>query len=74
MAAEVTQRLGLSMQVCIPDDWDNDQATAFAESENPCGTEHGWKVRQAGDPALRGCAERARCEGRAGHVHLMLDA
>jgi hypothetical protein len=72
--AEVTRRGALDCQVCVPAAFTDEQVLAFANAENPCGTERGWHIRRAGDPALRGDAERVCCEGRPGFVHLMLDA
>lgn len=74
MTAEVTRRGALSMQVCVPTDWTDDQVKEFANRENLCGTTGGWFVRKDGDKALNGDPERMPCEGRAGHVHIMLDA
>jgi hypothetical protein len=71
---EVT-RIGMfSMQVCVPSDWTDDQVRQFAESKNPCGTEHGWHVRKEGDSALEGDPARNPCLDRPGCVHIMLDA
>lgn len=74
MTAEVTRRHALSMQVCVPEGWSDEQAKLFAERENPCGTEYGWHIRRQGDEALSGSSERCPCEQRSGHVHIMLDA
>lgn len=74
MSAEVTKRGALDMQVCVPADWTDTQVMYFADKENPCGTEHGWFIRKAGDEALRGDPERQPCKERAGYVHIMLDA
>lgn len=74
MSAEVTRRGLLSMQVCVPKAWTDEQVKAFAESSNPCGTENGWFIRREGDKALAGDAERVPCGGRSDHVHVMLDA
>ena len=74
MTAQVTRVGFLSMQVCVPTDWTDEQAREFAEKENPCGTTHGWHIRKQGDPALSGCDERVACHEREDHVHLMLDA
>lgn len=70
---EVTGCSFLSMQVCVPSDWTDDQVKAFADTENPAGTENGWFVRKQGDAALAGCDERVPCAQRAGAVHVMLD-
>lgn len=74
MSAEVTRRGVLDMQVCVPDDWTNEQVKAFADEANPCGTENGWAIRKEGDDALAGYRERVSCAQRFGHVHVMLDA
>lgn len=74
MAAEVTRRGGLDMQVCVPSEWTDEEIKAFAEAENPCGTEYGWHIRKEGDPSLAGAPERAICTGRFGYVHVTLDA
>jgi hypothetical protein len=71
---QVTRRALLSMQVCVPAEFTDEQARVFAERECPCGTTHGWQIRKQGDPALSGCDERVKCEERAGYVHIMLDA
>lgn len=62
-------RCGLfSCQACIPRDWTDEQAVELAESENPCGTEHGWQIRKSGKD------ERVQCASRSSFVHVMLDA
>ena len=73
MSPMVTKRGILSMQVCVPDDWDDDQAVEFANKENPAGTTGGWCIRRQGDKALAGDDERVKCTGREGYVHIMLD-
>ena len=74
MTAEVTKLSMFAIQVCVPEDWTDYHATDFAESEHPCGTEHGWQIRKQGDEALAGDDERVPCRKRSGHVHIMLDA
>jgi hypothetical protein len=74
MAAVVTRRGALSMQVCVPHDWTDEQVKAFADRENLCGTENGWFIRRQGDPALAGAAERVQCAADPANVHIMLDA
>ena len=74
MTAQVTKMGMLAMQVCVPDDWTDHQASDFAEAECPCGTEFGWQIRKQGDKALDGADERVPCLARTGHVHIMLDA
>lgn len=72
--AEVTKRGGLSMQVCVPTGWTDEQVKAFADTANACGTENGWSIRKEGDKALAGDPERVACSDRKDHVHIMLDA
>lgn len=74
MAAEVTMRGVLSMQVCVPSDWTDEQVKEFADRENLCGTENGWFIRKAGDKGRNGDPERAPCANGGGQVHIMLDA
>jgi hypothetical protein len=71
---EVTRRGALSMQVCVPEGWTDDEVKALAEFDNPCGTTNGWGVRKAGSPLLAGAPERRPCADRPGFVHVMLDA
>lgn len=72
--AAVIRRGALDCQVCVLEEWHDDTVKAFADSANPCGTDNGWHIRRAGDPALKGDAERACCAQRAGFVHLALHA
>lgn len=71
---QVTHRGALDMQICVPATYTDGEATSFANSANLCGTEQGWQIRRTGDKALAGQPERVPCEGRAGFVHIMLDA
>ncbi len=71
---QVTKLSMLAIQVCVSEHWTDYQATVFAESEYPCGTEHGWQIRKQGDVSLAGADERVACRGRHGYVHIMLDA
>lgn len=74
---QVTKRNSLCMQVCVPAGWTDEEVKAFAEHAYPCGTEHGWQIRKAGDKRLHGDPVRAPCTGlwaRPGCVHIMLDA
>ncbi len=74
MTAQVTRRGALSMQVCVPADWTDEQVKEFADRENLCGTENGWSIRKEGDKALAGSPERQKCGALTKHVHIMLDA
>lgn len=70
---EITRSGLFSMQVCVPDKFTDEQATEFANTENPAGTSNGWGIRREGDEALSGCAERVNCSDRNGCVHIMFD-
>ena len=72
--AGVTKAGILDMQVCVPNKWTDEQAIAFAERENPCGTEFGWIIRLEGDTALNGDPERNQCLKHKDNVHIVLDA
>ena len=71
---EVTRRGMIDMQVCVPENWADEQVKEFADKENPCGTDKGWDIRREGDKALAGDPERRPCKGRKGFVHITLDA
>ena len=72
-AAQVVRHSLLSLQVCVPKGWSDDQVLGFAEGAQPCGTENGWFIRREGDDALKGMPERVPCLERDGFVHVMLD-
>jgi len=74
MTATVTKTSWLSMQVCVPKEWTDEQVITFAEQENPCGTEQGWGIRKQGDKLLAGANERVECAELSSHFHIMLDA
>lgn len=74
MDGAVVSRYGmLNMQVCVPADWTNEQARAFAEREYPCGTSAGWSMRTA-ETEGDGYPERNPCHDRPGYVHITFDA
>ena len=63
------------MQVCVPEDYTDEQVKKFADSENPCGTTNGWAIVKEGNRHLAGDPERQPCMGgREGFVHIMLEA
>lgn len=72
--ATVTKRGALDMQVCVPAGWSDERIKAFADRENPCGTELGWQIRRQGDKALAVANERVQCASLPTNVHIMLDA
>lgn len=60
----VTIAKALSVQVCVPADWTDEQVKEFAENEYPCGTANGWRPR----------ADRVSCGDGGGMVHVLLMA
>ena len=70
---EVTRRGALDMQVCVPEDWTDEQVQNFAEERNPSGVEGGWLIRKTGHPLLGGDLERSPCYGKSTFVHITLD-
>lgn len=71
--AQVTRRGVLDMQVCVPEDWDDEQIKWFADTANISGTSGGWQIRKDGDRLLKGAPERNPCAERPGFVHVTLD-
>ena len=71
--AEVTIRAFLDMQVCVPENWTDDQVIKFANQENPAGTDNGWSIRRAENRFMNGDPERNHCSKRDGFVHIMLE-
>jgi hypothetical protein len=72
-AGPVVTKMGLvDMQVCVPTDYSDEQAEQFANVERPTGLDHGWKLREADDPAQAGAPIRVKCRDRDGYVHIML--
>lgn len=71
---EVTRSGVLDMQVCVPEDYTDEQVIEFAERLFPCGTSLGWQIRRDGSERLAGMPERNPCSKKKGFVHIMLDA
>lgn len=71
--AEITYIGFLDMQVCVPKEFTDYDAEAFANRSNPAGTSNGWMVRKEGDESLAGQPSRVPCSEREGCVHIMLD-
>lgn len=63
----------LSMQVCVPKTFTDQEILSFAEKEFPAGTSAGWSIRREGSKLLQGAPERNQCEELPNHVHIMLD-
>jgi len=72
--AELIRSNILSVQVCVPKEWNDKQVLDFAEKEDSCGTANGWQIRRQGDKYLSGDDERVPCNVREDYVHIMLDA
>ncbi len=73
----VTRRGALDIQVCVPQDWTDEQVKMWADNNNPCGTQNGWSIRKQGNELLAGADERVPCDylkRRNKFVHIMLDA
>lgn len=70
----VTRTGLMDMQICVPEDWTDEQIKGFADRNNPCGTQNGWAIRKEGDKLLEGAPERRPCADRDEYVHIMLDA
>ena len=80
MGAEVIRIGALYTQVCVPEEWTDQEVVDFTEADNPCGAFAGWHVRKAGGSwlsngkdKLGGYPERNPCADRPGHVHIILD-
>lgn len=70
---EVTSVGLASMQVCVPEDFTQEQAEEFANKETPTGISSNWTMREQGHPFLQGSDARVKCDEREGCVHIMLD-
>lgn len=69
---EVVRQGCLNVQVCVPEEWTDEQAELLANGEYPAGTTCGWRVRK--DPKrLVGDPERNPCPRKKGYVHIMMD-
>lgn len=75
-APQVIRLGGFDMQVCVPEEYTDDQVIALAEFANPCGTKAGWSIRKTGSPQLEDEPERNPCDDptRELCVHITLDA
>jgi len=72
-APEITMRGVISMQVCVPSYWRDEQITEFANRQNPTGIESCWEIRRTGNQFLAGSPERVQCDERKDCIHVMLD-
>jgi len=74
MKPETIRHGPLDMQVCVPQNFTDRKILDFANTDNLCGTKHGWFIRKEGHEFLRGMPERVPCAERKTCVHVMLDA
>ena len=58
--------------VCVPGLYTDEQVEEFANREQPCGTEYGWKIRR-GDSEELG-PERCQCDDHPENSHVVLEA
>jgi hypothetical protein len=71
--AEVVRYRLLSLQVCVPRVWSDEQAEDFANRAAPTGIESRWSMRKDGHPHLNGDDARVQCVQHAHRVHIVLD-
>ena len=70
---EVT-RVGLcNIQVCVPKNYTDQQATDFANQSHPTGINSQWVIRKEGNPDLQDDPERQQCSKHSDFVHIMFD-
>lgn len=65
--AAVIRESILHKQICVPEDWTDEQAQTFA---GPSGTTAGWIMLKDGDEDLNGYPARRPCAEREGFVHI----
>lgn len=69
MTTAMILKVGLcDCQVCVPQDWTEEQAEAFANTQHPTGIRSRWKVR---DPS-NGDARRVTCGDDNTKVHYLM--
>lgn len=54
-----------SSQVCVPEDYTDQQVLQFVENENPAGTAGGWQIAE-------NVEQRVKCDKREGYVHIVV--
>jgi hypothetical protein len=69
MAAEIIRKKVFSMQVCVPEDWTDEQIIEFANTDTPSGTTMGWAIYKGDD----GQPRSVLCADKEGHKHLVVD-
>jgi len=68
----ITVRGLLNTQVCVPEDWNDEQVEEFANKENPTGIRSKWTILKEGHELFEGTPERANCVKHNNFVHVML--
>lgn len=68
---EVIRSPLLYVQICIPEDWTDEQALEFVETEKPSGLSLGWQIHKQEEGALGGACIRAPCDQKDGFVHVV---
>jgi len=63
----------LDVQVCVPEDWTDDQASEFTNQAAPTGISNGWEMKKTGNSTLAGDPERVKCDDREHYVHIMFE-
>lgn len=62
----------LTIQVCIPETWNDEQIIEYVNTTYPSGTKNGWMIVKEGDDLLAGHNERVRCSQYSNYVHVLL--
>jgi hypothetical protein len=70
---EVVHARLCSLQVCVPKNYTDKQATDFANQSHPTGINSQWVMRKKGNPDLQGDPERAQCSERKDYCHIIFD-
>jgi hypothetical protein len=76
----VVQTGPLHMQVCVPQEYTDNQVEIYANYISPCGTTEGWKIRRnLGavvdiDKVQSDYFERVECGEKPRFVHVLLEA
>lgn len=71
---EIIKQRAMGMQLCVPEDWSQDDILRFAEKEAPCGTTNGWFLCDDGHPSLGDSPARVPCAQQDGFVHVVVVA
>lgn len=74
MKAMVVYSSMSDMQVCVPEDWTDEEVKEFANKEKECWTGNGWAIVRKGDKSLNGSPEREPCVDQPGFVNIKLEA